>query len=95
MTFCPACEARRRRQVEAAARARRARVAALSEERDYVVAELRALWRRRPELRENASAAAHALRLHLGLPAARERSLRRLAGLIQNGQNGTDTTSRG
>jgi hypothetical protein len=83
---CPACEARHRRQVEAAARARRARVALVAEERAKIVAAITELWRGRPRLRGNAALTARRVVRELGLDPARERAVRRLASLIRSGQ---------
>jgi hypothetical protein len=83
---CPACAARHRRQVEAVACARRARVAALAGERGKIEAAIAELWRGRPRLRSNLSLTARRVVRELGLDPARERALRRLAGLVRSGQ---------
>jgi hypothetical protein len=85
---CPACEARHRRQVEAAARARRARVALVAEERAKIVAAITELWRGRPRLRGNLSLTARRVARELNLDPGRERTVRRLATLVKSGQTG-------
>lgn len=92
---CPTCAARHQRQVEAAARARQARVAALEAEREWIVAEITVVWNARPELRENATCTARVVRSRLGLDTSRVRTIRKVAGSLRSGQIGTETGGRG
>jgi hypothetical protein len=80
-------------RTEALAAGRQARLVAAAAERQRLEDAVLALWRRQPDLKHNLLRSAQRVVRHLGLDCQRVRSVRRLAAVVRNGHDGTDTRS--